>query len=47
MLGRKDYTRDEYESARSAVAIQLAAYLDLVSDRADETSGTAAGKGRR
>jgi hypothetical protein len=32
MLGRKDYTREEYDHARSAIADQIAAYDKLLGD---------------
>ena len=32
MLGRKDYTREEYDHARDAIGAQIAAYKHLVGD---------------
>jgi hypothetical protein len=40
MLGRKDYTRAEYEHGRSALARQLAAYKELVTAIERETPDT-------
>jgi hypothetical protein len=44
MLGRKDYTREEYEHARDAIGQQLAAYqqlADAVAQGADERAKAA------
>lgn len=37
MLGRKDYTQEEFDHARSAVEMQLAAYKKFVGVRTSET----------
>ena len=39
MLGRKDYTRKEFDRARSAVGLQLAAHKKLVAARGNGASG--------
>jgi hypothetical protein len=47
MLGRKDYTREEFDTARTAIAAQLAAYDRLLGDGLDATAGDEAQAARR
>jgi hypothetical protein len=47
MLGRKDYTREEFDTARTAIAAQLAAYEGLLGDHVEATAGEEAQAARR
>jgi hypothetical protein len=47
MLGRKDYTRDEFDTARTAIDAQLAAYRALLGDDVEAPAGEEVQAARR